>query len=97
MESNKFDKKIWEVVAQKFNLDIQFNFTLSNGNHEETFEVLLKGYGAQQGMIIDQSYYKINKMQNYILEKGFGFSCFKLDSVEGFQEVLKDWGLNKKA
>jgi len=97
MKAIEFDQKIWEEAARQFELDIQFNFTLSDGKHTETYELLLKGYGAPNGMIIDQNFNKVQKLEKYILENGFGFSCLALDSLEAFEEVLMDWGRSKKA
>jgi len=81
MKDREFDKKVWEAAAIKYGLDIQFNFTLSAGEKEETFEVLLKGFGVPKGMIIDRNYEKISKLKNFIMEHGFGFSCMELDSA----------------
>jgi len=73
MKDREFDKEVWEAAAIKYGLDIQFNFTLSDGE-EETLEVLLKGFGAPKGIVIDQDYEKVSKLKNFILEQGFGFS-----------------------
>ena len=58
-------------------------------------DLIIKGYGAEKGMIIDKNWDKIKAVKDELLNMGFGFSCLEIDEsspVEGFRELLDDWG-----
>ena len=43
-------------------------------------------------MVIDKDWNKIDPIQEQLVEKGLGYSCFDLaESAEIFQKVLNDW------
>ena len=82
-------------LIEKYNIEVQSPFTLIVKNKKHTFQCLIKGYGAPNGMIVDEDYSKIEPISNYLINLGYGYSCFEIlcpSNIEGFQEVLDDWG-----
>ena len=45
-------------------------------------------------MIVDREWKKVEPVADDLIMMGFGFSCFDIHQaeIEGFQEVLVDWG-----
>jgi len=81
-------------LQKKFNLEVETPFSLKFQGKTHTFQCLIRGYGATNGMIIDENWSLIEPIANDIVSIGYGFSYFdiKETSIEGFQEVLDDWG-----
>lgn len=70
---------------------------LSDGN-TITAEVLLRGYGAQNGMLIVSEDSILHNRGDEIVDLGYGYACCsqppenETDSDEGLQQVLDEWG-----
>jgi hypothetical protein len=60
-------------------------------------EVLLRSYGARNGMLVVSDYGTIQEKKDEILAAGFGYSCYgpvpesEVHSLEGFKDMLDDW------
>ena len=88
-------------MARMHNLDVEAPYALRfSDGHTITAEVLLRGYGAQNGMLIVSDYSIVRDRKDEIVHLGYGYSCFsqpggdEVDSDEGLQEALDDWGKN---
>ena len=81
-------------LRETYNLEIVSPFCLEIKGHEVQFECLIKGYGATKGMVVDSKWKKIEPVADSLVELGYGYSCFEIDnsSIQGFSEVLADWG-----
>ena len=80
-----------ERLREEYNLDIvsPFNITIEGKDHN--FDCLVKGYGAKNGMVIDNDYSKISSAQKQLIKLGYGFSCFNIaEASSGFNEILND-------
>ncbi len=84
-------------LREIYGLDIEAPFSLQIEGEIHTFQCLLRGYGAKNGMVIDDKWANIEPVANSLIEMGYGFSCIDIneDSIDGFQEVLDDWGRNE--
>lgn len=82
-------------LQKKYNLDIEAPFILDVEGELHTFQCLIKGYGANNGMVVDKDWSKIEIVAAKLVALGYGYSCFDIEEGspgEGFQEVLEDWG-----
>jgi hypothetical protein len=91
----------WLSMAKNHYLDVEAPYVLRLSDGQTiTAEVLLRGYGAQNGMLIVSDYSIVRDKKDEIVHLGYGYSCFsqpgedEIDSDEGLQEVLDDWGKN---
>jgi hypothetical protein len=89
----------WQQAASDMGLEIVSPFRLQMpDNREIEFEVLLKNFGAKNGMLLVSNYSKIEKVMSIILEMGYGCSVLSpsLESYrysrEDYEDVLADWG-----
>ena len=90
---------ILSELSETFGLDIEFPFQIKIRGEAHTYTCLIKGYGAKEGMVIDEDWRKLEPVGEELLNLGYGYSCFVIDhpsTIEGFQEVLDDWGKTKK-
>ena len=94
-------QKYWMNAANdlKFEVVCPYIFKAKSGAEIE-IDVLVKGFGAKNGMLIVTDFDKIEPYVDDIDEQGFGFSTMSDDdepySREGCLEVLEDWGRIKK-
>ena len=86
--------KTLNKLRDMFCLEICAPFSFSVGEQVYVFQCLIKGYGAKQGMVIDKEWEKIAPVQEELVALGLGYSCLDLETVgvEGFQDILDDWG-----
>ena len=92
---------IWEVAAKNLGLEIiaPCLLTLPSGENVNA-AVLVKNFGAPNGMLIVQSYDEVERCLDELAGAGYGFSVldeYREDeqySRQDFIEVLKDWGWN---
>lgn len=78
-----------------YGLSIESPFIVTIDGKEFQCEALLRGYGAKNGMLISNNGDFFNKNSKVIMSQGYGYSCFNIheqDVLEGFEEVLEDWG-----
>ena len=85
---------VMEQLRKKFNLAIEAPFSVEIEERIHVFQCHIQGYGAIRGMVIDQDWGKLSSVKTALVQMGFGYSCFDIESaeLEGFQEVLNDWG-----
>jgi hypothetical protein len=90
---------LWRAAAADLSLDIEapFELVLPSGARI-TARVLVKGYGAERGMLLVGRYADVAHHASELLEQGFGFSVMD-DPLPGHGydredmiEVLRDWG-----
>lgn len=83
-------------LREKYSLDINSPFRLNVEGQIIKFDYLVKNYGARNGMVVDSDWNKIKLVADLLVEMGYGYSCLEIDasSVDGFDEVLNDWGKN---
>ena len=87
-------KNVVKELREKYKLEIVSPFIFHINDEEIEFDCLIKGYGADKGMVIDSNWDKISPVESLLVELGYGYSCFPLSnsSVEVFPELLLDWG-----
>ncbi len=89
-----------EQLREKKDFDIESPFNIEIDSIVYSFQCLIRGYGAELGMVIDEDYEKIEPVQNALREMGYGFSCFDIlkdtsPAEEFINDVLNsDWGKN---
>lgn len=85
-------------LQEKYNLEIKSPFLFSIDNKDYEFQCLIKGYGAKNGMVIDKEWSRIKEVHRELSNMGYGYSCFNIEEseVEGFEELLEDWGKIKE-
>ena len=83
---SKLIERYGDIIESPFSIEINGKVVV--------FDSLVKGYGAAKGMIVDSSWDKISPYTDVLFELGYGYSCFELEDsdVEGFEEVLSEWG-----
>ena len=84
-----------DILRKNYNLNIESPFTVKIGNRSIYFDALIKGYGAKNGMIIDDDGSKFTKYSDSITKLDYGYSCFNIHSEsvgDEFDDVLDDWG-----
>lgn len=92
----------WQKAASRFGLSVETPFVveLESGGHVEA-EVLVRGYGAPRGTLVVSDYSCIAHARKEIMAAGFTISSYsqpleeEIDSLEGFEEMLSDWGAIK--
>jgi hypothetical protein len=98
MNTDKF-AEMWRLAAKDLDLEITipFKLTLSSGYDIEA-QLLLKNFGAKNGMIIVNRYDEIENYINEIISNGYGFSVLSQPSENeeyvrnDYVEMLFDWG-----
>jgi len=80
-------------LSKSYNLEIVAPFTIEIEGNSYSFDCLIKGYGAKNGMVVDENYSKISPVKDKLLSLNYGFSCLNIyEALPDFQEVLDDWG-----
>ncbi len=70
-----------------------FKFEINGEEHQ--MQLLVEGFGAKNGMIVEKSWEKIQPISAWLTIHEYGFSCFNPDessSLADTQELLEDWG-----
>ena len=68
-------------------------FKITIDGKRYSFDCLLQGYGAKNGMVIDRTWSKIRPVSERLFELGYGYSCFDIRMVvDGMEDALEDWG-----
>ena len=91
--------QMWQVAAKDLCLEIitPFMLVLSSGTQIRA-ELLLKYFGAQNGMLVINKYSQISSFVDEIVNEGYGFSVLDEPSENeqysraAFIEMLSDWG-----
>ncbi|ETJ48205.1 hypothetical protein [Pseudoalteromonas agarivorans] len=84
-----------DSLRKQYKLDIESPFTLSLRGDSVTFDALIKGFGAPNGMIISKSGQLLQSYRDEISSLGYGYSSFNIFGnigLESFNELLEDWG-----
>ena len=97
LESNL--QKQWKVISSKLGLEVEMPFEITLSNEKMIpVEVLLKNFGAKNGICIVSDYEKISEFADEIYNAGFGFSTLsdpeenEIVDIESIKEMLRDWG-----
>lgn len=94
----------WASAARLLGLETiaPFSVTLPSGTRV-CAEVLVKHFGAANGMLIVRDYEQVRHVQGELEEAGFGFSVLEDPRanepfvLEEFADILRDWGWAGKA
>jgi hypothetical protein len=84
-----------DSLRKQYKLGIESPFTLSLRGDSVTFDALIKGFGAKNGMIISKNGQLLQCYRDEISSFGYGYSCFNIFGdieLESFNELLEDWG-----
>lgn len=80
--------------------EIESPFVIKIGSVTYSFDCLIKGYGAEIGMIIDKHLHKVEPVADELWEMGYGFSCLDIFGITSPAEkfinnvLIGDWGKN---
>ncbi|MFQ3858023.1 hypothetical protein ACLK29_19105 [Leptospira kirschneri] len=92
-------QKIWKDAAKNLNLEVEIPFSIILAdNLKINVSVLLKNFGAKNGMLIITNYEDVEPYLEKIYEAGYGFSTLSEPSEneqysrKDFIELLSDWG-----
>jgi len=93
----------WRKIADQLGLVIENNYTIqTNDGDEIVIEVLLRNFGAKNGMCLITNFSVVGSHLDELNERGFGFSTLsdpedndKID-FQSTIEMLKDWGWSGK-
>ena len=84
------------ILRRNYDLEIESPCTLVLAGQSFSFDALIKGYGAKNGMLIDSDGNKLKRLSSELSSLNYVFSCLNLhasDVADGFDEVLEDWGV----
>ncbi len=89
----------WRLIARDLGLNTIVPFQLPTGDQEKLdIPVLLKDFGARNGMLIVTDYSTIEPHLTFIANQGYGFSTLSEPNESGSYdqdsifELLRDWG-----
>ncbi len=91
----------WHTAARELDLDIVVPFELKTKTFTVTAEVLLKNFGAKQGMLIVSDHRLVEPFRHQLIKLGYGFATlaeperdwpFTREEREAFIEMLNEWG-----
>jgi hypothetical protein len=91
----------WRTAAKDLRLETVVPFTLKTETFSITAEILLKHFGAENGMLIVSDYKIIEPHHDKIIQLGYGYATltepdqdwpFTAEEKEAFIEMLSDWG-----
>ena len=88
------------LVENLKNLGVQYESPckLEIDGHEHQVQLLVKGFGSKNGMVVETSWEKIKPISSWLINHEYGFSCFnpnESSSLAETQKLLEDWGCNK--
>ncbi|MFQ3251496.1 MAG: hypothetical protein ACI9O6_003346 [Glaciecola sp.] len=84
-----------ESLRTHYKLDIESPFILNLSGENVSFDALIKGFGSRNGMIISKNGQLLQENSDEIISSGYGYSSFDIfckTGIEGFDELLEDWG-----
>jgi hypothetical protein len=94
-------QKAWRTAAKELELDIVVPYKLKTEAFSLTAQVLLKNFGADEGLLIVSDYKIIEPYRDQIIKLGYGFATmeeperdwpFDEEEQEAFIEMLSEWG-----
>ena len=98
MPNTPFQKE-WHGIATRWGLSIETPFVVQVAGVEVTVPVLLRDFGAIQGMLLVTDLGLISAHADHLVDRGYGSSCLSEptgethpDDDEPLMEMLADWG-----
>lgn len=90
----------WCEIAARWNLRIETPFVVTVSSGSVTVPVLLRDFGASQGMLLVTDFKTIAPYSDELVSLGFGYSCLSEPSEpytpeiddDSLREMLEDWG-----
>ena len=91
-------QQFWADRASRYGLSVAIPFTLALDGETLTVPVLLRQFGAANGMLLVTDHALIRPRTGQIVDLGYGYSCLsepesrREDDDEAFIDMLLDWG-----
>jgi hypothetical protein len=86
----------WHEAAADLGLDIVAPFVVELGPDEQpTVDALLRGFGAQLGMLIVSDYEVIAPFAKRLVEAGFGFSAMSAPRAQTATRARTTWKFSR--
>jgi hypothetical protein len=92
-------QRLWAHRASRFRLSVAIPFTLSLDRATLSAPVLLRQFGARNGMLLVTDYGMIRPHADRVAELGYGYSCLsepsspdEEDDDTALLDMLRDWG-----
>lgn len=96
MTTTPFQRE-WIEIGKALGLEIELDHVVALADRTVTVPVLLKGYGAEQGMLLVTDFGVIADAADGLVDLGYGFSCLGEPSGRpidraAVEDMLRDWG-----
>lgn len=98
MTNTAFQKE-WNDNASRWGLSVETPFVVEVAGKHITVPVLLRDFGATQGMLLVTDFGLISSYADDLVDLGYGFSCLSEptgaahpDDDQALMEMLADWG-----
>jgi len=103
MMKNSFQEE-WREIADKWHLTVEIPFIVEVSKGEIVVPVLLRDFGARNGMLLVTTYDLIVSHTDELVNQGYGYSCLSEptgrtahpDDDDALMEMLADWGWSGK-
>lgn len=97
MTATAFQRQ-WTEIAERLGLDVRLSHEIALADRTLTAPVLLRGYGAAEGMVLVPGFDLIEDVADELVVLGYGFSCLGEPTPEPIEwaavdEMLRDWGV----
>ncbi len=76
MKTTPFQRE-WIEISVHLGLDIQLSYEIDLGDRKLTVPVLLRGFGANNGMLLLTDYDLIRDVAEEVVNRGYGFLCLR--------------------
>jgi hypothetical protein len=91
-------QRLWADRASRLGLTVAIPFTLPLDDKTVDVPVLLRQFGARNGMLLVTDYGLIRPYEKRLVELGYGYSCLSEDTPpreedqDALLDMLRDWG-----
>lgn len=91
-------QQLWSDRASRYGLSVVIPFSLSLDGETLRAPVLLRQFGARNGMLLVTDYGQIAPYADRLVERGYGYSCLseasehEADDEDALVDMLRDWG-----
>ena len=92
-------QQLWSDRASRYGLSVAIPFSLSLDGETLGIPVLLREFGARNGILLVTDYAQIGPYADRLVERGYGYSCLsepsephEEDDDATLLDMLHDWG-----